>query len=296
MNNLGNNSKHGKRIEIRLVTLIFIVILLMISSTIPTFARYIYNDLRDLYLTSKEFYFTSNLLTTNKSGYSYTNWGGADVYEIDCKLYSYANELLKVDYDMDYEITCTVPEKYRNKIRCGIKTTTEPEGYNGSVTYNGIIYCSTNVENVKIYVIPLTSVSQGDSVEVEISARTTSPYQKTISATIELKVQAEGKSFTIEDEANQGYAILNLTNAIEAEANVILEFDPAILRIDMNDELISSATINKTETIGSGKFVKKITITMAKESAKKIKFYKVDKTKNYAYPQGSTTSAITVTN
>lgn len=297
MSKHGSKSKHGKRIEIRLVTLIFIIILMMILSTIPSFARYIYNDLKDLYLTSKEFYFTSNILTTNKAAYSYTNWGGTDIYEIDCKLYSYANELLKLDYDLDYDITCTVPEEYRDQIRCGINSTTEPDGYNGTITDDGrIIYSSTNIDNVKIYIIPLTAVEQGDSVEIEISASTTAPYQKTISCTIELKVQAEGKSYSISDEPNQGYAVLELTNAIENAAQVTLEFDPALLRIDMNDEIMSGATINSTKTIGDGKFAKKVTITMPKESAKNIKFYKVDKRENYAYPQGETPSAITVTN
>ena len=290
-------SKHGKRIEIRLVTLIFIIIIMMIASTIPSFARYIYNDLKDLYLTSKEFYFNSNILSTNKAAYSYTNWGGTDIYEIDCKLYSYANELLKVDYDMEYEITCSVPAQYQDKIRCGIDTTTEPENYNGTINDTGTIYKDNgNIKSVKIYIIPLVTIGQGESVKIEVSASTTLPYQKTISCTIELKVQAAGKSYSISDETNQGYAVLELVNAIENLAQVTLEFDPEELRIDMNDAIMNGATINSTKTIDGGKFAKKVTITMSKEAAKNIKFYKVDKTQNYAYPQGETTSAITVTN
>ena len=41
-------------------------------------------------------------------------------------------------------------------------------------------------------------------------------------------------------------------------------------------------------------YITKVEITLPKESAKNIKFYKVDKTQNYTYPSGSVDSAITV--
>lgn len=296
MNKNVNNRKLGRRIELRLVTVIFVIFLIAVLSTLPSFARYIYNDLKDLYFTSKEFYFTSNMLTTNTSTYTYTNWGGTDTYELECKLYSFANELLKLDYDLDFEITCTVPEAYRDKIRCGINSTTEPVGYDGTISSEEIIYASTNVATVKFYVIPLVNIEEGDSVKIQISAKTTSPYEKTISSDVVLKVQNQGNSFTIVDEENQSYALLKLTNSIETDANITLTFDPAELRIDMNDEIIEDATVGATKTIDDGSFVKKITIKMPKESAKNIKFYKVDKTKNYSYPQGNTDSAITISN
>lgn len=296
MSQNGVNRKQGKRIEIRLVTIIFVIFVITILSTLPSFARYIYNDLKDLYFTSKEFYFTSNLLSSNTFEYSYANWGGTEIYEIECKLYSYANELLKLDYDLDYQITCTVPEEYRDKIKCAVNSTQVPEGYAGSASDDGTIYCSTNIDTAKIYVIPITTVSEGESVKIQISAKTQSPYQKTISCNIELQVQTQGNSFIIEDEENKSYALLKLTNSVEEETQITLEFDPEELRLDLNDEIYNEQAYIETKTIDGGAFVKKITFTMPKESSKNIKFYKVDKSKNYSYPNGNAERATTISN
>lgn len=290
------NKKHGKRIEVRLVTIIFIIFLIALLSTLPSFARYIYNDLKEFYLTSKKFYFTSNLLTVNTAEYNYINWGGTDTYEIECELYSYANELLKLDYDLEVEITCTVPEKYRDKIRCGINSTAEPEGYAGVVNSKENIYATTNETTIKIYIIPLVTIAEGESVQIQISAKTNSPYEKTISCNIELTVQNQGNTFTIDDKENQSYALLKLKNLNETESEITLTFDPEILRIDMNDEIMQYATIEGTKTIDGGSFIKKIKFKLSKGSSKNIKFYKVDITKNYSYPQGNTESTITVSN
>lgn len=75
--------------------------------------------------------------------------------------------------------------------------------------------------------------------------------------------------------------------------NVSLEFDSNVVRIDLNDE----AYINRlegSEEVNSDGYVEKFVFTMDKESAKNIKFYKVDMTQDYTYPSGDTTSVITV--
>ncbi len=104
--------------KVKIVILFFVVFLLM---TITVFGRYIYNSIRDRYLTSRSFYFTSNLLTINKPTYDYSNWGGRDTTEINLDLYSYENELLKMDYDLEYSLSCTpYPSVDRSRIICGI--------------------------------------------------------------------------------------------------------------------------------------------------------------------------------
>ena len=46
---------------------------------------------------SKQFYFTSDILTpTGTATYTYNNWGGVSVYEIEFELYSYNNKIEKL--------------------------------------------------------------------------------------------------------------------------------------------------------------------------------------------------------
>ena len=84
-----------------------------------------------------------------------------------------------------------------------------------------------------------------------------------------------------------------MINTHDTGGNVSLEFDPNVVRIDLNDE----AYINRlegSEEVNSDGYVEKFVFTMDKEYAKNIKFYKVDMTQDYTYPSGDTTSVITV--
>ena len=84
-----------------------------------------------------------------------------------------------------------------------------------------------------------------------------------------------------------------MVNTHDTAGNVSLQFDPNVVRIDLDDE----AYINRvegSENVNSNGFVEKFVFTMSKESAKKIKFYKVDMSKDYTYPSGDTNCIITV--
>lgn len=97
------------------VSIVIIIVVLMIS--ISVFGRYIYNSLREAYFIAEQFYFTSDILTVNGANYTYNNWGGTSVYEIDFDLLSYTNELAKLDYDLGYTVTCSTNDTDKIKIR-----------------------------------------------------------------------------------------------------------------------------------------------------------------------------------
>ena len=50
----------------------------------------------------------------------------------------------------------------------------------------------------------------------------------------------------------------------------------------------------QTKTTADGKYINEITFNLPKESSKNVKFYKVDKSKDYTYPNAAGESAITV--
>lgn len=276
--------KHRKINKGKIGIVIFLVIIII---SISAFGRYFYNTIREAYFTSKRFYFTSDLLTIDNQTYTYENWGGIDVYEINIDLYSYANTLLRLDYDLNYELTCE--SLTPSKISCAINSV------DGPTTTTGVIYATTNVSQIKIYVTPLTQVNKGETVTVSLRASTQEPYQKEISCEISLKVKEQTtNTYEIEDEVNRNYATLKIVNAQDTSIQYTLTFDPRKLRLDLNDDIYINRISTATTTIDGNEYVNKIVFNMNKEATKNIKFYKVDMTKDYTYPSGDAECAINV--
>ena len=84
-----------------------------------------------------------------------------------------------------------------------------------------------------------------------------------------------------------------MENTHNTGGNVSLEFDPNVIRIDLNDEAYLNRIEGSEEVDGNG-YVEKFVFTMEKESAKNIKFYKVDMSQDYTYPSSDTDSVISV--
>ncbi len=104
-----------KERRVKKITILCIILILVI--TFSVFGRYVYYQAREAYFTSKAFYFTSDLLTLDNATYQYENWGGVDDYEINFDLYSYQNTLLRLDYDLDYELSCETPDTDKVSLR-----------------------------------------------------------------------------------------------------------------------------------------------------------------------------------
>lgn len=267
-----------------------VVILILLFFTITVFGRYIYNSAREAYLVARQFYFSSDILTVNGSNYQYNNWAGVDVYPIEFELRSYNNEISKLDYDLEYTVTCETENT--DKIECTVNS----HGEGASSTVTGIIYASTNKSNVVVYVKPLVQIQQNETVKVKVTARTEEPYEKEISCEFSLKPEIHaGISYTIEDSVNSEYALLKITNTQDMGLPITLEFDPRELRIDSNDDIYVNKTSQGTTSISGKQYVNKLVFNMEKESTRYVKFYKVDKSQNYTYPGVEETSAITVT-
>lgn len=282
--------KEHKKINKAKVAITIFIIVLLISMSV--FGRYIYNNAREAYFTSKKFYFTSNLLTLDNQKYTYEDWGGIDVYETSVDLYSYANKFLRLDYDLNYEISCESLSP--SKIKCTLNDV------NGPTSTTGVIYAKTdgrenNVSKIGIYITPLTQINKGEVVTFSLKASTKEPYQKEISCEISLKVkQQTTNSYKIEDVPNRNYAVLEIVNAQNTALQYTLTFDPKVLRIDTNDEVCINKISGSSTTINGTQYLNKIVFNIDKESAKNIKFYKVDMTKDYTYPSGDNTPAINV--
>lgn len=94
-----------------------VAILIILALTITVFGRYIYNSIREAYFIAEQFYFTSNILSVNGANYQYNNWGGLEEYAIQFDLYSYESSLSKLDYNLDYTVTCTTSDSDKVRLR-----------------------------------------------------------------------------------------------------------------------------------------------------------------------------------
>lgn len=273
--------KRGKNINKKIFIIVVIIITVL---TIPAFARYTYNAVKEMYLASKDFYFTSNLLGENQS---YTNWGGAEAYVINFELYSYDNEYRKTENNVDTSIKASITS---GKATCYIETDskTSTKGKSSANLSDTIKANNGYKMKVRVYVVPNEHLESDSVVNVKITAQSTSPYSKTLSSSIKLIASADFGTFEIKDEVGANYATLNVSNY--QQRNVVLSFDPTVIRIDTNNTAFNTVDLEndvETTTIDGVDYISKITIRQSKETSKNIKFYKVNKSENYTYSKNS---------
>ena len=248
----------NKKIKKQRIILLFIVILVVII-ILPTFSRYIYNNIKESYLNSKQFYFTSDLLNVNNNKVSFSNWGGSVTYVLEFDINSKLNELTKVNYDMNYELTCTIDEKDKATLFIGSENGDSTEGKeDGTITIKRSISSAQNTDTVKLYIKPKQKLPLNNSV-------------------------------------NSEYAVLNLVNSNKDTTTIKISYDPDKIRIDLTDDffdlnnlvtnLTDFNTKQWTRTLDSSKkYIKEVKFYLKGQSSKKIKFYKIDRTIDYTYP------------
>ena len=83
--------KNKKRIYLIFASIILIVIAITIS-----YGRYIYNGLRNYYLSTKSFYFNSDKMSENESYYQLDNWSGVEPVTITFNMDSKKNNLVEL--------------------------------------------------------------------------------------------------------------------------------------------------------------------------------------------------------
>lgn len=292
----------------------FLVILLIIFlfPFISSFARYAIKNVSVFFSKSKEFYFYSDKLGEDNPAFLIDNWSGVDDYPITVHMNSMKNNILGAQNDIDYNISYTCS----NNAICTLSKT------------SGTILAENNSDVFTIIVTPNTQLKTGDTVEVNISATTSttnSLYDATISGKFTLKVGIENITYTIDDSKNNPYMQLNVTNTqsyyfVDEPFNsyskndritsdeyiqlsdenknkchsaiITLEFDPNEIVLDMTNENYLKAIDIETTSINLQNYIKKITFKLEAISSTTVRFYKKDISKNYTYPNSSNASVV----
>ena len=207
----------SRRRKINIITIVTIVIIVL-STFSTSFGRYAINAIYDYYLRTKEFYFYSNQMSMGEGNvYQINNWTGTGTYTFNISLNSRRNNLLSTSSDITYEFKATnssnVTLSFPNDTpdpSTGIITRTIP----GSANDTAPVKNSDSIEVIlSVNTLNGEGLQDGDVATVEFTATSTDPYTKTIKGTYSLVVGTEIMSYTIEDEANQKYLNINVTNA-----------------------------------------------------------------------------------
>lgn len=292
------NNKNLKKIII-ILSLIFIILYSM--QAVKTFSIYVYNNVREFYLKSNNFYFYSDKLKLNKAEYSAKNWSGIEDYIININMNSMENNSVRCNSDIEYTISYTCSDN----ILCQLSKT------------KSTIYASDNVDNFIVTITPKAELQTGDVVWLEVEATSTYPYVKTISGRFEITVGNLGMSYNIEDSKHSQYLEFNVVNTLNfytideafdgyvpgnkidmnkylalSDENkskchsmlVTLTFDPKKVLVDMTSEVYLKRVSTTTVNIDGYTYVNSITFKVDAISSKCVKFYKVNLENDYTYP------------
>lgn len=297
-----------KRVKKKYLILITIFIIPVFIYGTFTFAKYVTERYFSYYSNSKDFYFSSNILTEDNPLYQVNNWLGIGQFSINFDLLSKKNEYVYSNYDIAYEASVTCP----NDVICEID---KP---------NGVIYSSSHSDTIQINVVPTRLYTEGERVNIQIVARTTSPYVKEISARFEYVVGKTGVTYEIDDKVNSPYLSLKITNAINycvvieafddynlndaidvenymklssdkkkkcVSKYANISFDPWNVYLDTTGEILKKTTYTTMNYNGKN-YVNSMRFALEPQSSVEIKFYKVYSWNNYSYPNGNSTSII----
>ena len=292
--------------------IIILVILLFMVSFVTVFGRYVTNSVNNFLLKSKEFYFYSDKLSEKKSVFQVENWSGVDDYTITVNMNSRKNNLETATYDIGYNINY----KCSDNAICQLSK------------QSGIISKEDNSDFFNLTITPNTQLKDGDKVVVEIEAIAIGSYEKTIKGKFTLVVGQEKLTYQITDKVNNPYMDLRITNTLsyyivetpfrnyaanqkididtylelteEEKLNcyssiVTIEFDPEEVLIDNTNENYQNATNIITKMIDGKNYIKSITLPIDAISSADIRFYKLDSSKNYTYPNSNNKSVVNVT-
>ncbi len=293
----------------KFVFLFTIALSLILITT--TYGRYIYNGIRNYYLSSKSFYFNSDKLSENTAYYQLDNWSGVDPVIITFNMNSKKNNILASELNIEYNIS----------FQCSTNVTCV------STKNSGLLMNGVNTDSFTITMTPNTTLGDGDSIWLNVTTNATKPYTKTLSGRFTINVGEIGLSYEIVDSAGSPYLDFNITNTIDyykvfsnftghnvgdkieiseylslsddnklkcAAAMITLSFDPTVFRLDMTNEAYLKHTGMTTLRLGDGyDYLNSITFRSDAISSTSVRFYKLNTSNNYTYPYGTNSPAIT---
>lgn len=283
-----SSRKKINKFKVAIVVFALLVFLLSVTGL----GRFTYNAVRDRYLSSRKFYFSSDLLTPNGNAsepHVYENWDGIGIYELDINMFSKNNDLEKYDGSLMYSVKL---DYNKDKILCSLD-------YNDFSRATGNEYYTKESEEVdRRQIIPVNNEGKlkiyiklneeyddeevGSEFDLKVTAYTSEPYKKTIEGTFKL-IMSDLAFYMENDQDDVPYVLMNIRNNKDYASYVTINIKRTYdLRLDLNSNVYLKAisdTGTGSEITGvttSSGVVNSITFLMPKESSENIKFYKTN--------------------
>lgn len=284
--------KRSKRIIITIV-----IILIFMATATLTLGKYIYNNAWNYYLSSKGFYFESDLLDINTKKNSLLKWDGSN---INFLVKNSQNNKLISEYDISYKITCEVLGEESDYIKCNLNDT-NTSVFSGTLATTS--KCVNDIDNVDVtlfskaecevngymwneevisksnyFNLELSDPTKSiDEVSVKITAESLTPYHQTLTGIFNInRVDSADLEFTTSYLGYEEYDEISITNTTTSEKCVSIGFDSSKYFIDLNDYQTLEYLVDSNNKINE------IKIKLNKESSKSYKFYKADSNKIYS--------------
>jgi hypothetical protein len=294
--------------------IIFILLIITIFGSFLgiTLGRFVYLEVRHSIFTTNNFYFNSDKMAETTSVYQLNNWGGAEVYTIIFNMNSLKNNEVGATSDINYNISfsCT------DNVICQASKT------------SSTISSTTHRDSFTITITPNATFSDGDSVTLNVSATSTSPYTKTISGRFKLVIGRAGLTYEIEDVANRPYLEVRITNTLDyylvreafnsyvvgdrldtttyqnlsaenkakcASTIITLNFNPANVVLDMTSKAYLKGYNFANTNVNGIDYISSFSFKMDALSSEIVNFYKITVSNNYTYPIINANPVVNVT-
>lgn len=279
------------------VVIIIILFLIFISIITLTLGKYTYNSVWNYYLSSKGFYFESDLLNINTKKNSILKWDGNNIY---FTLKNGLNNKLITEDDISYKITCEVLGEESKYVDC-ILNNTSSNVSNGILSSNAV--CINKVDDTDVSTLTKTacevngytwlhevttlnnyfnlnltdSTKEIDEVSVKLTVDSTSPYKKTLIGIFNLnKVYSDETNIKTNYQSFNEYDELTIINSSSEEKCFSITFDS-------NDYIFDLAEYSKIDyNVDSNEKVNQILIRANQNSSLIYNFYRINNEKIYS--------------
>lgn len=279
------------------ILIILILLIILVTTASLTLGKYAYNSIWNYYLSSKDFYFESDLLDINTKKNSLLRWDGNNVY---FTVKNSLNKELISEYDISYKITCTVLNEQADYIDC-ILNGTNSSVFNGSLA--SIAKCKNVVDSEDVSALNKTecelngytwyegitskdnyfnltlkdATKEIDEVSVKIVAESLTPYHKTLVGVFNLnKVDEEEADVVTYFQTFDDYDELSIINTTTSEKCLLIGFDANNYLLDLD---INSVLEYNTDSNGK---INEIKTKIEKQKSVVYNFYKLNDEKTYS--------------
>lgn len=183
---------------------------------------------------STSFYFESDIADVDGKTYSIDDWDGQTL-DIDFYVRNYIDSLQNADEDVTYTISVTTSDS--DKVTATITDSSDDEV---SSTDKLTMSSGSNVQDDYILNIVPVSIAEGDEVEINLSIKSTSPYEKELTSKITLTVKTTIDAYkaSLANSSDETYVILSL-QINEASDDISIKYDNTKLTLDMSTAIVN---------------------------------------------------------